>query len=103
MKRSILVVGASGTVGSLIVAQLVKEGHRVRATSSKVSATKDGVEKVQVNLHTGEGVRAAFEGIDRAFLLSPSGNADQYGILSPLIQEAKRRGLEKVVLMTAMG
>src|SRR6185503_14578197 len=29
--------------------------------------------------------------------------ADQYKVLSPLIQEAKRQGLEKVVLMTAMG
>ena len=44
----------------------------------------------------------AFEGVERAFFLSPAGYADQYKNLSPLIQEAKRRGLKKEVLMTAV-
>jgi uncharacterized protein YbjT (DUF2867 family) len=56
-----------------------------------------------LNLQTGEGLRDVFEGVDRAFFLSPTGFADQYSILSPLIQESKRRGLKKVVMMTAMG
>lgn len=41
--------------------------------------------------------------MDKAFLLSPPGYSDHYKVLSPLIQEAKRRGLKKVVLMTALG
>lgn len=97
----VLVVGASGTVGRELTSQLKKDGFRVRATTSKkVNATD---ELVHVNLATGEGIKAAFEGVDRAFLLSPPGYSDQYAMLSPLIQEAKRRGLKKVVLMTAMG
>lgn len=35
--------------------------------------------------------------------MSPAGYADQYKILSPLIVEAKRRGLKKVVLLSAFG
>ena len=100
MKKTILVVGGSGTVGAEIIRQLKAEGHVVRATTGKKSDSK---EKVEVNLLTGEGLKQAFEGIDRAFFLSPAGYANQYQVLSPLIQEAKRRGLEKVVLMTAMG
>ncbi len=104
-RQTVLVVGASGTVGSEIVKLLAAQGHKVRATTSKKTSAqpKDGVEQVHVNLVTGEGISKAFDGVDRAFLLSPPGHADQYKILAPLIQEAKRRGLKKVVLMTAMG
>ena len=101
-KDLVLVVGASGTVGSELVKLIGQKGFRVRATTSKV--VKSGQSDLfQINLATGEGVKAAFEGVDRAFLLSPPGYADQYATLSPLVQEAKRKGLKKVVLMTAMG
>ncbi len=99
-KDLVLVVGASGTVGSELLRLLKNEGYRVRATTSKAPTNK---EQVTVNLATGEGIKAAFEGVDRAFFLSPPGYSDQYQLLSPLIQEAKRQGLKKVVLMTAMG
>ena len=103
MKNLILVVGGSGTVGKGIVEILKSQGHTVRVTTSRDAGRKDGVENVRVNLLTGEGLSQAFEGVDRAFFLSPAGYADQYAVLSPLIQEAKRRGLKKVVLMSAMG
>lgn len=99
--QKILVVGASGTVGSEIVRLLTKEGHSVRTTTSKKDKTDQN--KVFVNLLTGEGLENAFEAIDRAFILSPAGYADQYKILSPLIQVAQKKGLKKVVLMSAMG
>jgi uncharacterized protein YbjT (DUF2867 family) len=98
-----LIVGASGTVGSEIVKILKAQGVNVKATTSKAAHTKAGVEYVHVNLATGEGLHVAFDGVDQAFLLSPPGYADHYQILAPLIQEAKRRSLKKVVLMTAMG
>jgi uncharacterized protein YbjT (DUF2867 family) len=99
-----LIVGASGTVGSEIVKLLKQQGQRVKAITSKRGAlTTEGIDKVYVDLLTGEGRRQAFHGVDRAFLLSPGGYADQYRVLAPLIQEAKRSGLEKVVLMTALG
>lgn len=101
-KDLILVVGASGTVGSEIVRQLKAEGYAVRATTSK-PVKENTSELVHVNMTNGEGIKSAFENVDKAFLLSPPGYADQYSMLSPLIQEAKRRALKKVVLMTAMG
>jgi uncharacterized protein YbjT (DUF2867 family) len=97
----VLVVGGTGLIGSELIKQLKAQGYRTRSTTSK--AINPSEELVQVNLSTGEGIKAAFEGVDRAFLLSPPGYADQYAMLAPLIQESKRRGLKKVVLMTAMG
>jgi len=100
-----LVTGASGTVGSNIVNDLVAQGHQVRATTSRKDATgkKGNVETVLVNLATGEGIAAALKGVDGAFLLAPPGYADQQKLLSPLVAEAKKQKTGKVVLMTAMG
>lgn len=102
-KSKILVIGSSGMVGSTLVNILRSEGHSVRETTSRKDHAADGKDRVYLNLATGENLHAAFEGIERAFFLSPPGFADQYSMLSPLIQEAKHRGLQKVVLMTAMG
>lgn len=98
----ILVIGASGTVGSGVVEQLKAAGHQVRVATSKPVAAGNS-SQVHVNLATGVGIKEAFTGVDKAFLISPPGHADQYAMLSPMIQEAKRQGLKKVVLMTAMG
>jgi uncharacterized protein YbjT (DUF2867 family) len=96
----ILIVGGSGTVGSELVKILKAEGHSVRVATSKPATDS---EKVHVNLVTGEGLDAAFEGVDRLFMLSPGTYTDQYGLLAPLVRKAKEANLKKVVLMTALG
>lgn len=97
---NVLVVGASGTVGSELVRRLAAKGHRAyRATSRRPS----GPDQRHLNLVTKDGLAQAFDGIDRAFLLSPPGHTNQDELLAPLIDEARSRGLDKVVLMTAMG
>lgn len=103
--KKYLVIGASGTVGSKIVQSLVRDGLNARATTHRKEAVgrKDGVERVYLDVAAGEGIAQAFEGVDRAFLLAPPGYADHYKLLSPLVAEARRRKLDKVVLMTAMG
>lgn len=99
-RQTILVVGASGTVGSGIIESLKKSGFKVKAATSKKPQHS---EQVKIDLVSGVGIKEAFEGVDRAFFISPPGFANQHQILSPLIQEAKRRSLKKVVLMTALG
>ena len=100
MKNTILVIGASGTVGTELTQLLKAEGHTVRTATSK--AAKDS-SSVHLNLVTGEGLKNAFEGIDKVFLLSPPPFVQQDKLLVPVIHEAQRRGVKKIVLMTAMG
>lgn len=100
-KDLVLIVGATGNIGTEVIRLLKSQGFRVRGTTSQ--SIPKGNDLVQVNLATGEGVDAAMDGVDRAFFMSPPGYSDQYSILSPLIQEAKRRKLKKVVLMTSLG
>ncbi len=96
----ILVIGASGSVGTELVTLLKQKGRQViRATHKKDLAS----DQVHLNLVTKEGLESAFVGIDKVFLLSPPGYTHQDKLLIPLIEEAKKQHLKKVVLMTAMG
>jgi len=96
----ILVVGASGTVGSELSRLLAAQGESVLKATSRTPATAD---QVQVDLVSGAGLAAAFDGVDRAFFLAPPGHANQEALLAPLIDQAQARRLQRVVLMTAMG
>ncbi len=97
---STLVIGASGTVGSELSRLLAEQGHDVRRATSR-PASQPG--QVQLDLVSGQGLREAFDGVDRAFLLAPPGHSRQDLLLKPLIDEARSRGLRRVVLMSAMG
>lgn len=96
-----LVIGASGTVGSAVVKLLKNQGCNVRSTTSNYTVANST--NYYVNLANGDGIDQAFENIDRVFLLSPSGFANHYKILAPLISAAKKNNVEKVVLMTSIG
>jgi len=96
----ILVVGASGTVGTGMVPLLHRKGHDVVRATSREPRSGD---QVHLDLLSGAGRARAFDGVERAFLLSPPGHTNQDGILIPLIDAAKAAGTRKIVLMTAMG
>lgn len=96
-----LIIGASGTVGSELARILAAQGHAVRRASSRAPTAPD---QVQLDLlHPQAHLATTFEGVDRLFLLAPPGHVNQNVLLAPLIELAKALGLEKVVLMSAMG
>lgn len=97
---TILVVGATGTVGSELSRLLASAGHIVRKATSRAPTKPD---QVHLNLLTGDGIDAAFKGVDRAFFLAPPGHSRQDLLLNPLVDAAAAHGLQKVVLMSAMG
>lgn len=96
----ILVIGANGTVGSELVRLLTSRGQSVVKASRRASTAPD---QVQLDLVSGTGMEHAFDGTGRAFLLSPPGHVNQDELLIPVIDQAVRSGVEKIVLMTAMG
>lgn len=95
----ILVLGASGTVGSELTTLLrAKHQEVLRATSKKTAAA----DQVYLNLLTHEGLEHVARA-DKLFLLSPPGHVNQDELLIPLIDRAKKARVQKIVLMTAMG
>ncbi len=68
-----LVFGGTGTVGSQVVKELLKNNQQVRVltTSPEKAATfSQGVEAVLGNLNDPTSLPAAFEGIDRVYMLN---------------------------------
>ena len=96
-----LVIGANGTVGSELVRLLRAAGHKVlKATSRSVT---DPATEVHLNLVTGAGLDTALRGVSKVFMLSPPGYTNQDELLNPVVDASKAQGVQKIVLMTAMG
>lgn len=96
-----LVIGANGTVGSELVRLLRAVGHNVlKATSRPVT---DPATEVHLNLVTRAGLDTALRGVSKVFMLSPPGHTNQDELLNPVVDAAKAHGVQKIVLMTAMG
>ncbi len=97
---NILIIGASGQVGSELAKNLSQAGQNVRKATSKTATEAD---QVHLNLATGEGLEAAFAGVEKAFLMAPPGYTNQDQLLGPAFAQAQKQGVKKIVLMTAMG
>ncbi|MFN8575970.1 MAG: SDR family oxidoreductase [Candidatus Sericytochromatia bacterium] len=95
-----LILGSTGNIGSKLGEILKSKGQKVSLATSKNNL---GEEQVHLNLVTRQGLEKAFEGIDKAFLLSPPGYTNQDELMSPVIDLSKKYNLKKVVFMTAMG
>lgn len=101
MTKSILVIGATGTVGRLLVDALAKAGATVKA-ASRTGAAVGPAQGVAFELTDPATYEAAFSGVDAVFVMAPKGAIDVKGLLSPVIAAATAQRI-KVVLMTALG
>ena len=105
MTNTILVLGATGNVGSQVVQQLANVGVNTRAavrSISKASAFKDaGVESVKMDLNKPETVQAALEGVEKVFLLTPP-FPNMAEITANLVEAAKKAQVKYIVKQSGM-
>lgn len=99
LMKTILVLGANGSVGSELSQSLEQVGHTVRRATSRTADAG----AVHVNLLSGDGLANAMQGVDAAFLLSPTGHVNVDELLGPVVEQAREHGVQKLVLMTAIG
>lgn len=104
--KMIILMGATGTVGSALMARLSGDGVRARALAhspqGRTAIESQGLDPVEGDFDQPETLDAAFEGCDRLFLLSPP-HPEQAQREKVTIDAASRAGVLHVVAMSVMG
>jgi uncharacterized protein YbjT (DUF2867 family) len=95
---TILVTGATGTIGSRTVAALGKSGATVRAGVRKPS--KPG--EVKFEYEDQASIAKALEGVDALFVVTPF-SPNQVELGKSLVDAAKNAGVKRVVKLSAAG
>jgi len=104
--QKILILGATGNVGSEIIKQLSKQQTSIVGATRNPQKQSQAVSNVtwrEFDPAKSENLSNLFDGITRVFLMSAPGYAEQDKILAPLIEAAKLSNVEKIVMMTAIG
>lgn len=107
MRETILVTGATGTVGREIIKQLALQDVHVRAGVHSIITGENlkrlpGVDIVEVNFEEPGSLHAAFTHVDRLMLITPL-SEDQLEMTKNLVDEAKKQGVKHIVKLSALG
>src|SRR5919198_1537245 len=113
MAETILVTGATGTVGIEVVKRLLSaKGERGEGEDMIVKAaarsTNDstfrnlGVQVVQLDYNKPDSLSAALRGVDKLFLLTPF-QSNMVDLTSNLLNEAKKAGVKYIVKQSVLG
>lgn len=108
MSETILVTGATGTLGREVVKQLsgntsdVKIKAAVHSVENTKKVQREKVETIQIDYDKLESLSPAFNGVDKLFLLThPSTKTVEHE--SNLVNEAKKSGVRHIVKQSVMG
>lgn len=103
----ILVTGATGNVGRVVVERLLAAGLEVRAAGRTAESVAqmygDRVDAVALDFTDRTTWSAAFEGIQRMFLLRPPQLGKPKKQMIPALEFAKKSGLEQIVFLSLQG
>ncbi|MGH8876996.1 MAG: NmrA family NAD(P)-binding protein [Stackebrandtia sp.] len=96
---TVLVTGATGTIGSSLIPALVERGVAVRAMTRTAGAPIAGADTVVADLGDPEAVTAALTGADAVFLNSPSA-PDAAALQIQFAELARKAGVNRLVLLS---
>lgn len=113
MKKKIVILGATGTVGSKISEILLNEGHEVtliaRHTEKLEKYHSQGAEIIAGTITDVEMLTSAFKNADSAFVLLPDNvmaedtRAYQRKVTGKLIEAIENSGIKHIVNMSSLG
>ena len=95
-----LVIGASGTTGSRVVAQLVAAGYGVKAASRHATPVLCAA-PVRFDWYDPSTHAAALDGVDRVYLIPPPADSDPVAVMVPFLRQARAAGVHRAVLLSS--
>ncbi|MBC6610559.1 NmrA family NAD(P)-binding protein [Hymenobacter sp. BT507] len=108
MASTILVTGATGTIGTELVKALTNRGVTVRAgvhsiiKGDRLKHLNPDVQLVEIDYHNPETLAVALTGVERVFLLPPP-TPDQVELARLLLAAARQAGIRQLVQLSAAG
>jgi uncharacterized protein YbjT (DUF2867 family) len=107
MSNQILVIGATGRVGSELVKLLIENGESVRAATrnpvTNASRFYNSVDVVEFDYDRPQTFAPALIGVEKIFLSVRPGDNHSDIVSIPLIDLAKQMNVKQIVDLTAMG
>ncbi len=103
---TILITGATGNVGEPTMHALIERGEPVRAAVRPLADAKglpDAVDPVVFDFTDATTWQAAFDGVDRMFLMRPPPISKIERDMLPSLEAAQAAGVEHVVLLSLLG
>lgn len=114
MAETILVTGATGTLGSEVVKQLLLSSAKgeggdglivkaaARSADDNTFGNVGGVQVAQLDYNKSDTLATAFRSVDKLFLLTPF-QANMVDLTSNLVNEAKTAGVKYIVKQSVLG
>ncbi|OBK53589.1 NAD(P)H-binding protein [Mycobacterium sp. 1081908.1] len=102
MGDTILVTGATGTVGREVVDQLLDAGHRVRVLVRAPERAQPGTEAAVADLNQPQTLTPAFDGARKAFILAPPVPEIETMTVNALVAAEQAR-VEHIVYLSNFG
>jgi uncharacterized protein YbjT (DUF2867 family) len=110
MVETVLVTGASGTVGSEVLNQLsnATTDANIRAAAHSIESIKkviksESVEPIQIDYNKPDTLKDALKDVDRVFLLTPF-QSDMVELSSKFLKEIENTGnIKHIVKLSVMG
>lgn len=106
MNEKILVIGASGKVGSALVTKLASQKVSVNAATrnpDNYPINNKYVNPVKVDFEDESTFAPAFDGVTKLFIMSKPLDVNVADYLSKFIDIAKNKGINKIVMLSAIG
>jgi uncharacterized protein YbjT (DUF2867 family) len=113
MKNKIVILGATGTVGSKISEILLNEGHQVtliaRHSEKLEKYSRMGAEIISADVNDADTLTKAFKNADSAFIILPDNvkaentRAYQRQVTGKLIEAIQKSGIKYIVNMSSVG
>lgn len=102
--KTILVTGASGSLGRAAITALSARGFGVRAASRHPRASAEpAIQAVHFDYSDPSTHQPALEGVDGVLLIAPPLDVESPAKLNPVIDRAKALGVGHIVLNSALG